>query len=103
MEKENEIANEIDKNVLKNDLNNIHDVIEKKSKGVKSKKEDSIENQLTQRYTDFKLNSREVHTFIRINFKWKHYTELIEVLLIQLRNNINNVSNFSKYFQIFLS
>ena len=35
MEKENEIANEIDKNVLKNDLNNIHDVIEKKSKGVK--------------------------------------------------------------------
>ena len=102
MEEENEIANEIDKNVLKNDLNNIHDVIEKKSKGIKSKKEDSIENQLTQLYTDFKLNSREVNTFIRINFKWKHYTELIEVLLIQLRNNMNNMSNFSKYFQIFL-
>ena len=100
MEEENEIANEIDEDVLKNDLNSIYDVITKKSKGVKLKKDESIENQLTQLHTDFKLGSREVDTFIRTHFNWKYFSDIIEVLLMQLRNNINNVPNFSKYFQI---
>ena len=101
MEQKNEIATTIDNELLLTNVISLYEVINENTKE-KSKKQNLIENILTKFYNDFKLSKTKVNNFRSINFPFKYFSIIIEVLLIQMKNYISNESRFNMYFQILL-